>query len=188
MLNPVKYVSKGYRNLKLLYKPTREQLVTDGVSGTQTRWVQPAEYVQFENYEYSTDNTEIIAFLDGHKSRTGVTRTGKAAKILFERAMAVNEAQEEFLALVNEHGYENVRKMVRKGAKKPTQEVEELTPEQLLEKANKAFKKATRRLKEAEASGDAEELRKAKRALKKAEAASLEAQEAIIPSQKTAGG
>jgi len=50
MLNPVKYVSKGYRNLKLLYKPTLEQLVTYGVSGTQTLLFHPAEYVQFENY------------------------------------------------------------------------------------------------------------------------------------------
>lgn len=188
MLNPVKYVSKGYKNLKLLYKPTREQLVTDGVTGTQTRWVQNAEYIQFEHYEYSTDNPDIIAFLEGHKARTGITRAGKAAKIMFERALPKNEAQEEFLALVQEHGYDNVLAMVRKASSSVTSEPEELSPQQKLDKANKAFKKASKRLAEAKASGDSEELRKAKRALKKAEALSLEAQEAIMPSSKTVGG
>lgn len=178
----VKYFSKGYKNLKVLYKPTREQLVTDGVTGTQTRWVEPSEIIAFDGYVYETSNPEIIKFLDNHSAFTGVTPTGKTAKIMFERAMPRDVVQEEFLAMVQEYGRENVVQMLRDRKKADT-------PESLLEEAQKAIRKAARKVAKAEKSGDPEEMRIALEYKQRAERKMLKAEKSVTQSErKSVGG
>lgn len=187
LAEPVRYFSQKYRNYTLVMVPTTEQLVTDSVTGRQTRFVEPARYIQFDNYEYLTDDPEEVAFLDNHPSLTGKTKHGKVAKICIEKSAPPDKVQTEFLELVQEFGRENVINMLKKRKDDNVEPETEEEGDSAFEAAKAALLKAKKRLQKAKKTGDDDSLRKAKKAMKKAEKA-LEALGFVAPKKMTKGG
>lgn len=122
-MSTAKYVSKGYKNYKMLMNPTSEVLVTDSQTGRQTKFTEPARYIVFDGFEYSTSDPAEIKFLDEHPSRIGKTKSGKTAKVHYEKAAEADPVQAEFIALVNQFGHANVIDILKKQGEKRVQEV-----------------------------------------------------------------
>lgn len=129
LAEPVRYINKRYKNMKLLYKPTITTLATDAYGG-QRFLEHPGQLIQFQNYEYQTNDPDIVAWLDKHPRITG-----KGAKVCIEKAAPTNHLRNEFVELVNEFGEERVLSMLRKRKEKLQTEAQEVSVSKKKKKA-----------------------------------------------------
>ena len=125
MSEKARYVSKGYKNLKLLMSPTMETLVTDSRTGKQTKHVEPAKYISFNGYEYITQDSDEIAFLRSHPAMLG-QKNGKPSRIMFEETEVIDIQKEiEYVELVEEFGKDRVLSMLKRQKEKAQQKAVE---------------------------------------------------------------